>query len=190
MSPDNPPGLAFYTIGSQDTIPTTAPANLVSLSGIRNAMQTRMHGTGFTDSLVIGVYWHGAPIPTTPIRDSTLVEVEVNTSVELGTLGTVTGVPTPAAPRGAWLAPPLPNPAPGSFTLRFAQPREARASLSIYDVSGRLVRQVERGELTAGEHVVRWNGRDDAGGIVPAGIYFLRLDVDGDLLTRRLVVVR
>jgi len=189
-SPDNPPGVAFYMVGSQDTIPTTAPANLLNLDGIRSALQARMHGVGFTDSLVIGVFCPNLPIPTTAIRDSTLAEIEVNSSIELGTQGTISAVPD-GTPSGAmWLEPPVPNPMGTAAAFRFTQARETLVSLSLYDVRGRLVRQIGGGEFAAGEHVVRWNGRDATGETVPAGVYFLRLSADGESLTRRLVVVR
>ena len=44
--------------------------------------------------------------------------------------------------------------------------------------------------LPRGEHAERWDGLDDIGRRVPAGVYFTRLSADGRSLTRRMVLGR
>ena len=47
------------------------------------------------------------------------------------------------------------------------------AGIRLYDVTGRLVRTVR---LAHGGHgTAQWNGRDESGRLVPAGLYFARL---------------
>jgi hypothetical protein len=48
-------------------------------------------------------------------------------------------------------------------------------SLRIFDVSGRLVAEVYRGDMEAGSHHVSWNGRASSGSVLARGIYFARL---------------
>jgi hypothetical protein len=61
--------------------------------------------------------------------------------------------------------------------------------LEIYDVRGRVVRKSvvildgQRGIMT-------WNGRDDRGERVPAGVYFLRLRGGGTVRQLRVTVLR
>jgi flagellar hook assembly protein FlgD len=43
--------------------------------------------------------------------------------------------------------------------------------------------------VSAGEHLATWDGRDDAGHLLPAGIYFYRLEIAGAVHTRRLVLM-
>ena len=50
----------------------------------------------------------------------------------------------------------------------------------IYDLSGRLVRQLSDAPVSSGRHTVRWPGTDAAGDLVPPGIYILRIDIDTD----------
>jgi HYDIN/CFA65/VesB family protein len=60
--------------------------------------------------------------------------------------------------------------------------------LEIFDVRGRLVRILLSDDLEVGKYRVNWNGRDQAGGIVPRGVYLVRL-VAGDMReTRKLVL--
>lgn len=84
-----------------------------------------------------------------------------------------------------------PNPSGGSFTLTAVRPSGAAwigngaARLEIFDVSGRRIRA-----LDAPSSVV-WDGRDDAGHLVPSGIYFARTGgADRDAQPARLVIER
>ena len=61
--------------------------------------------------------------------------------------------------------------------------------LSIFDLAGRRVRRLVSGPTGAGEHVAQWNGRDETGGRVPAGVYLYRLRTPGNAETRRVVVI-
>ena len=52
-------------------------------------------------------------------------------------------------------------------------------SLTVYDVLGRRVRQVWEGPLAVGSHRFVWDGRDEAGKAVAAGVYIYKVEVDG-----------
>jgi hypothetical protein len=85
---------------------------------------------------------------------------------------------TPAAARRLALAPPAPNPSGGPVALAFDLPASAVVTLTVYDVAGRQVRELLRGELPAGHRSLSWDGRDDGGMSVAAGVYYARLAVD------------
>lgn len=99
-------------------------------------------------------------------------------------------VPPPSPPAGIAFARPNPNPARGAVTLRFALPHESRVRLAIYDASGRQVRELTSGTQPAGEHTMVWDLSDDAGRAASAGLYFARLEVDGQALTQKLAALR
>jgi hypothetical protein len=106
-----------------------------------------------------------------------------------GTQSTV-GVPGEDTPVALAFYPPRPNPLKGSGTeLRFALPKAAPVSLSIYDAAGRRVASLIDGEWSAGTSAIRWNGRNDAGSAVPAGLYFARFATTGLQKTTRLVIL-
>ena len=88
---------------------------------------------------------------------------------------------------GFTFAPPSPNPASGAVTLRFALPSAATVSLAIYDVAGRRVRMIALGKRPEGKHALAWDLRDEAGSVAGSGIYFARLEVEGRVLTHKLV---
>ena len=80
-----------------------------------------------------------------------------------------------------------PNPAGGAMEIGFALPATGWADLRVYDPLGRLVRVLAAREFTAGHSSVTWDGTDDAGRRVPAGIYLYRLQSGEVTLTRRAV---
>jgi len=52
--------------------------------------------------------------------------------------------------------------------------------LTLYDLSGRTVRQLQTGDVVNGPQTFTWNGQDDSGQLVPPGLYILKLSVDTD----------
>jgi hypothetical protein len=67
-----------------------------------------------------------------------------------------------------------------SAAIGYALPKAAEVSLSVYDATGKLVRQLRHGFTAAGDYRLTWDGRDTQGRLVPAGAYFCRLEA-GDL---------
>jgi hypothetical protein len=82
---------------------------------------------------------------------------------------------------------PEPNPSAGGVTLRFDLPLARSVELAVYTVQGRRVRVLASGSRAGGRHAVTWDGRDDAGLRVAAGVYYVRLQSDGREAVRRLV---
>jgi flagellar basal-body rod modification protein FlgD len=72
-----------------------------------------------------------------------------------------------------------PNPFDVDTRIAFDLTRSARVAISVYDVSGRLVRAIDAGALAAGAQRVRWDGRGDDGAAAASGVYFLRAQADG-----------
>jgi hypothetical protein len=79
-----------------------------------------------------------------------------------------------------------PNPFTADTRVSFALPASGSVVVKIVDVTGRTVRTLLDGARPEGAHHVRWDGRDDAGQSVAAGIYVAVLEHDG---TRRAVKI-
>lgn len=91
---------------------------------------------------------------------------------------------------GVRLAPPTPNPSRGASRLSFAVPRATNARLTLHDVHGRQVRTLFEGDIAAGPTDVTWDGRDDGGRLVAAGVYFARLEAAGEVRTMKVTRTR
>jgi hypothetical protein len=72
-----------------------------------------------------------------------------------------------------------PNPFNPRTTLAFALAESGPVRVAIHDARGRLVRELWTGELPAGEQALAWDGRDDRGRDVAAGVYLARLQLHG-----------
>lgn len=80
---------------------------------------------------------------------------------------------------------PWPCPAVESVSLAFTLPEARHVSLAVYDLSGRRVAQLTRGELGPGRHQLAWDCSGES-----AGLYLLRLESENRTLSRRVVVGR
>jgi len=98
----------------------------------------------------------------------------------------VTGVPGGASDV-ARIERVVPNPSTAQSTVSFTLPARATGRLDAYDVSGRHVRAIAREEFPAGANACSWDGKDDLGHAVAAGIYFLELRV-GTMIDRSRIV--
>jgi uncharacterized repeat protein (TIGR02543 family) len=88
-------------------------------------------------------------------------------------------------------APPYPSPARDFVHFVYMLPEAAAVELSVFDVTGRQVRQlVAPSQQSAGRHHLAWDGHARSGAFVPPGIYLARLRVDGRPLMRRVVFAR
>jgi hypothetical protein len=84
-----------------------------------------------------------------------------------------------------------PNPFNPATTISFVVPSGAQmATLSIYGLSGELVRRWDWPSPDAGAREVLWNATDAGGSGVASGIYFCRLELDDQTAVTKLVVLK
>lgn len=83
-----------------------------------------------------------------------------------------------------------PNPFNPTTTIRFELAAPGDAKLRVFDVIGRTVRLLLSENTTAGPHEVLWNGRDDAGRVVPSGVYYYELTTSQGQATRRMLLLK
>jgi hypothetical protein len=83
-----------------------------------------------------------------------------------------------------------PNPMRSATRIEYSVPTTGPATLTLFDVSGREIRTLVNGPVTAGPHEVAWDGLDRLGRQVPAGAYFYELNANGERRTQRVVRLR
>jgi hypothetical protein len=88
---------------------------------------------------------------------------------------------------------PAPNPFNPSTEIQ-VQFRDApvgeRAQVRVYDAQGHQVRQLFDGSLGSSSLRLHWDGRQDAGDRASSGVYFARLDYQGDIFSTKLLLVK
>jgi hypothetical protein len=102
----------------------------------------------------------------------------------------VTESEAPITPEATYLAQNFPNPFNPVTRIAFGLYKPGIISLKVYDVAGRLVREIVKGELPAGRYERVWDGNDAEGSAVSSGIYFYRLEAGTFTQTRKMVLLR
>ena len=82
-----------------------------------------------------------------------------------------------------------PNPFNLDTRISFTLAEDRHVLLEVYDVAGRHVSRLTDRRMGVGRHTELWDGRDSAGNRVASGIYFYRLSVGGESLTRKCVLL-
>jgi len=92
------------------------------------------------------------------------------------------------APHTGGMAIPTAHDSPQQFLDRVGRPDfpcvranspAAPEGLDIFDALGRNVARLFDGRLSAGQHQIHWDGRSAGGAPVPAGLYFLSIEEEG-----------
>lgn len=93
--------------------------------------------------------------------------------------------PGPRLPAEVALDQNHPNPFNPRTTIPFALPRESRVTLRIFDAAGRLVRELVDEVRPAGSHQASFSAQS-----LSSGVYYCRLEADGLVRTRALVLLK
>ena len=83
-----------------------------------------------------------------------------------------------------------PNPFTDVTKMRFDLSKDGDALIEIYKVSGEKIRMLLYENANAGHYEVLWDGKDDQGRSVPAGVYIFQLKAGNYLHSRKMVLMR
>jgi hypothetical protein len=178
-------GNTFHVFGqgaSTDTISDALMCNNTFLTGPGQLYRLRFRASDtpqVTSVRFLGLQFYKAGTYVNPAHDTGSV-------IGIGLTAPV-GVGDPALPRLALSA--APNPSRGALRLTIGADRAGVQRLIVRDVQGRRVRRLTEGWSTAGARIVPWDGRNDAGGRLPAGIYLVTLEVAGQTTSQRVTLL-
>jgi hypothetical protein len=195
--------------------PTTSDAFDQSHNGDRDAFLARMNDDGsellwssflggeYRDDIfelmlhssgdpVVAGQTYGGSFPTTEGAYDRLHDGLTDVFLARFGIGNPSGLPEglPDSPATRLSMSAGPNPFSESVRVRFDLPRAGEIELSVLDVRGRRIALVNRGLRDTGTQQVWWDGRASSGRRLPSGIYWLRLEADGDHVDQRLVRTR
>jgi hypothetical protein len=84
-----------------------------------------------------------------------------------------------------------PNPFNPSTTISYYLPASSPVRLEVYDTAGRLVSRLIDGVVEErGTHSIGWRGLDGSGRSVSSGVYFYRLTVGKETISKKMVLLR
>jgi hypothetical protein len=83
-----------------------------------------------------------------------------------------------------------PNPSTGTMTFNYQLAKDRKSSLKVYNLAGQLVRALVDGPISAGVHEALWDGRNNEGKRLPAGVYLVRFEAGDYQAVKKAVIVR
>jgi hypothetical protein len=202
---------AIYSFSMNTTV-----SNSVVYVGVAIRDKNNAPGAGYTEHAQISIGLTGGSRVGLAVQDRTVASP--STVAVDGTISGLTDwavvaveiVPAPGAsmasahtaeetsvqPSAFQLERNYPNPFNPSTVIDFSLPATSQVKLSVYDLTGQLVRTLVSHEMPAGQHSVRWNGNDELNRIVAAGVYLYQMqavDQSGNALftqTRRMIFLK
>ena len=97
---------------------------------------------------------------------------------------------TRALPRDFHVHQNYPNPFNPSTIIRYSLPERAEVEVSVFNVLGQRVATLYDGPQSGGDHLVVWQGTDDAGRPVASGVYFYRIRAGDEIQTRKMMLLK
>ena len=99
--------------------------------------------------------------------------------------GSADAVPLQLAPDTVSLLQNAPNPFNPETEIRFDVSREAFVNVSVYNTVGQKIATLVDNYVGPGNHAVQWRAEDN-----PSGIYFYRMETNGSVQTRRMLLLK
>ena len=126
-----------------------------------------------------------------PIRGSGSMQLmETQLSDEYGRMMTIKTDAEPPLPRNFVLQQNYPNPFNAETHIIYELPKTAMVRIDILNTMGQLVAVLCDGRETAGVHRVSWDGLDIKGNHAASGIFIYRLVADGNIITRKMTLLK
>ena len=123
------------------------------------------------------------------VYDYRLADMDVHGNVEYHSLQLM-GVSSSNMPEQFILYPNYPNPFNPVTTIRYDLPEDGNVSLVIHDVTGSVIRQLVKGRMEAGHHRLTWDGTNDQGRKVSAGIYLCSIENNGLNKIKKMIMLK
>jgi hypothetical protein len=124
------------------------------------------------------------------IQNNTDKKIQQAEYVEVQTL---TGVGDPGddgLPTAFDISQNYPNPFNPNTTIDYAVKEQAQVSLKIYNLLGQEVRTLVSEQKLRGVYKAEWDGRDDAGRLVPSGMYLYKMNAGSFSETRKMMYLK
>jgi hypothetical protein len=189
-----PVGAALFTFDCSDTlaVPYLYSTNMDLIYKINN-----------NELRVLVFSLGGANIPSGPVD---LLAIPLENACTLTNLEVVddkgrvmkaiygqTGIsdqPAHDLPKSFALLPNYPNPFNPETYIEYTLPADCQVTLAVYNILGQRVRTLINEYQSAGLKSVRWDGKNDSGNQVSAGVYFYSIKADNFTQAKKMILLK
>ena len=168
------------------TIDVTASGSTVPVASFSAPLSSQGGGAGI-------VFASGflAPVDTDPAFTLVLTTPS-GYNVELPAAATAlsTIVDNSVIPKAFNLKQNYPNPFNPSTSINFEIFESSHVSLNVYDLSGRLVKNLLSGNINSGAYSIEWNGKNTNGISAAAGVYFYSISSEEGTIIKKMSLIK
>jgi len=163
--------------------------NLENSGGIiESGMNTAVEITVDTDSLDVGNY---SVILYISSNDASQSEIKIPVNLEVTeATSSDTDSDLKNIPGMFHLNPAYPNPFNGSVTVSWQLRETSPIQVDVYDLKGRHIQMLWKGEMQAGFHQSIWKAEDASGTPVSSGVYLIQAKIGSEAQTRKAILVQ
>jgi len=83
-----------------------------------------------------------------------------------------------------------PNPFNPVTTIQYDLPSDGLVNVLVYDMTGRMVKTLVNGLQNSGQNYIKWNGTNDNGEQVSAGLYLYTIQIGEYIETKKMVLLK
>ncbi len=196
---------ALFSVGNLDTSLKTLEIKVTTQSGLVGQSVSQFVVT--TNGYEVVEMWKGKTSDPIPYdgrnRDTEILISTIDTDGHISSWGVTlpklipTAFPAPLhvslLPERTGLLPNYPNPFNPETWIPYQLANPADVALTIYDIQGRVVRDLDLGHQHAGTYHSRaraayWDGRNAVGEAVASGVYFYTLKAGDFTATRKMLI--
>ena len=81
-----------------------------------------------------------------------------------------------------------PNPFNIKTNINFSLSKDTFLSIVIHDIMGKQIKRILSGNQMAGQNSIPWDGTNNKGETVSAGVYFFSIEAEGYLETKKMII--
>ncbi len=119
------------------------------------------------------------------VMDTTLIA-----RAYFGAVSNISEVDGGSIPSGIQLHQNFPNPFNPNTQIKFDLPQASRIQINIFDLNGRVVRELADTVFAAGSHTLQWNSLTSTGAPAASGVYVYVMQTDSQRFARKMLLVR
>jgi hypothetical protein len=83
-----------------------------------------------------------------------------------------------------------PNPFNPETTISFELSKPGNVVLNIYNLKGELVKRLINNQMSNGKHSIVWDGKDNNGHICSSGVYFYKIESNGRVAVKKMLLLK
>ena len=189
-----PVGAALFTFDCSDTLtmPYLYSTNMDLIYKINNN-ELRVLIFNFGDTNIPSGPVDLLAIPLENACTLTILEVVDDKGRVMKAIYGQTGIsdqPAHDLPKSFALLPNYPNPFNPETYIEYTLPADCQVTLAVYNILGQKVRTLINEHQPAGLKSVRWDGKDDSGNQVSAGVYFYSIKADNFTQAKKMILLK